>query len=300
MENKSNKNIIIVLVVLLLISLGVGGYFGYKYFTNKSCSEQQDNNKSKNNDDIITDNVKNDLKNNINMLSNNNNSIFIINDLYKKEITELSDDDKAYLLLMSKSDDFMELSNELESYVNSQEKYKDILKGIKLHSETLKYISSDIIDQEYKKIFDGSMTKKEEYNAKNNSFMISFYYDQQKNIYLMDPVQYSYAGPSKDYLNYIYDYKYDKDKDEYYVYIAVGYIEENCLNCDDNSYYVYTSYLNNTNLKDKNGNDVTLSYEEKNKYIIDDSNYKEFDHFRYSFKKNANGDYIFNSITIVK
>ena len=44
MENKSNKGIIIVLVVLLLISLGVGGYFGYKYFTNKPSREQQENN----------------------------------------------------------------------------------------------------------------------------------------------------------------------------------------------------------------------------------------------------------------
>ena len=40
-ERKSNKKIIIVLVVLLLIALGVGGYFGYKYFTKeeKKCPD---------------------------------------------------------------------------------------------------------------------------------------------------------------------------------------------------------------------------------------------------------------------
>ena len=47
MENKSNKGLIIVLVVLLLIALGVGGFFAYKYYTNRSSSEQnQTNNNS--------------------------------------------------------------------------------------------------------------------------------------------------------------------------------------------------------------------------------------------------------------
>ena len=54
-ERKSNKVIIIVLVVVLLIALGVGGYFGYKYFTNKPDGNQ---NQANNTNEIDADTKK--------------------------------------------------------------------------------------------------------------------------------------------------------------------------------------------------------------------------------------------------
>ena len=82
-EKKSNKGIIIVLVVLLLISLGVGGYFGYKYFTNKPSSEQNQSN-----------NNANQANNNTNNQTNTNNNSTIDNTI--KEVT-LSNDEKEFL-----------------------------------------------------------------------------------------------------------------------------------------------------------------------------------------------------------
>ena len=77
-ENKSNKGIIIGLVVLLLIALGVGGYFGYKYFTNSDNSQQPNNNQqnTNNNNNNQTNNKLSDGPIDINSS--------LVQDLYNK------------------------------------------------------------------------------------------------------------------------------------------------------------------------------------------------------------------------
>ena len=86
-ERKTNKGLIIVLIVLLLIVLSVGGYFGYKYFTNNTNSEQSQTNNNANQ----ANNNASQENNNTNNQTNNNSS-----ENTSKEVT-LSDDEKKFL-----------------------------------------------------------------------------------------------------------------------------------------------------------------------------------------------------------
>lgn len=130
------------------------------------------------------------------------------------------------------------------------------------------YINSSDVESNINKIF-GSTTVK---NATTNSCP-NYIFNQQQSVYY---VQHNCENKDK-ILSYISSVK--NDGNLYLVEVYAGYISNNTLYGDVNK---------SKKIKD-------LEVEES--YTIDDSNKGSFTKYTYTFKKNSDGNYIFDSFT---
>lgn len=220
---------------------------------------------------------------------------YIINDLYKKEyLDDISKSEKLYLSLE------WNRTNNNKTYITKEfiNKYKgkDILSkdGIgsildedgnfiddcaikdntttdeKLNDDTCFYIEEKNVKDTYNCIFDN---KFEEIKDSDVGFRCpGYFYDSNYNIYLY---HHECGGTiANDSYSYIYDYKESDELISFY--IAVGYR-------DDKS--IYKSYITNEIYSNNIYN-----------FQIDNNNYQEFDHFKLTFEKNTEENYIFKSV----
>ena len=115
----------------------------------------------------------------------------------------------------------------------------------------------------------------------------TYFYNNQRNLYYMC-VSGGSGGTSASPETYIYDIT--EDNKNIYVYVAYGAIYlETVINGDDKLTY-YTDYT------------LTNEYtkEVKKENFINETNYQDFDKYKYTFTKNSDGTYTFSSISKIK
>lgn len=88
---------------------------------------------------------------------------------------------------------------------------------------------------------------------------------------------------------YIYDFDYDEDN--VYLYISVAYGNEELIDNDDTKITIYKDYKH----KDIYIRFIYNSNKPNDNFILDDSNYRDFSLYKYTFKR-VDGDYYFKSL----
>ena len=257
--------------------------------SNQTSNEENNSNVDENKETKITDKVKIDyLKKYIAILENlnldtssvkvsdsagiyyfMNNQIYALDKLEKKDITM---DDATTAIVASKQ--------AKKDYIANQSLSPTILKELGESPETFEYIPvNDFID-DYKTLFglDNISTKNVDANCE------TYAYDNKINAFVLIADGCGTAGPVAIQKTYIYDIT--EDTDNVYVYLAYGVTGQN----EKGQYLAYTDYTMNK----KYTGTVTKDF------TINESNYKDFSKYKYTFTKNSDGTYTFSEFSLLK
>ncbi len=256
---------------------------------NSNVDSNITNNDSENKETKITDKVKIDyLKKYINILeylSLDTSSvkvsdsagiyyfmpiqIYALNKLEKKDITM----DNATTAIVGAT----ETKN---SYGAKESLESSTLKNLGENADTFEHVSVNDFIEDYKTLFgfENISTKNVDVDCEN------YMYDKKANAFVMFANGCGTGGPVAIQKTYIYDIT--EDNNNVYVYIAYGVTGQN----EKGQYLAYTDYTMN---KKYTGN-VTKDF------TIDESNYKDFSKYKYTFTKNSNGTYTFNEFSLLK
>lgn len=198
-----------------------------------------------------------------------NKLIYALDKLEKKDITT----DSATIAMVASS-------QHKTDYVTNQALDSSTLKALGENADTFEYISANEFLEDYKTLFgfDNISTKPIDFRCEN------YVYDNKTNSFILVANGCGTAGPIAVPKTYIYDIT--EDNNNVYVYLAYGVSGVN----EKNQYVAYTDYTMN---KKYTGN-VTKDF------TINESNYKEFSKYKYTFTKNSDGTYTFSEFSLLK
>ena len=296
MENNEKRNKIIItilsiIVVIIIVIIGI--LLSKRYFNNNNNTSNNTENNTINNEIKIPD----DLLKSFNFITQKIDNKYIISDLYTVEsLKDIENIDKLYLVLEwnNKNNIKKEVTSD---FINSFEglsilpKYAiNIImdengKYITKENENI-YIEESSVENEFKKEFGIEYSSIKPLTL---SRCMNYFYDKKDKVFLYR----KNCGINENHKEYSYIYDYNNENDEYYIYVAVG--SSSHISNDK----VEKDVINNGNLNQKVYKDNATEEEMKN-FKIDQNNYNEFGHFKYTFEKNSDGNYIFKSLDIVK
>lgn len=143
------------------------------------------------------------------------------------------------------------------------------------------YINLSSVEDKLKVLF--NKVPKIDYDVNS----INYYYDKDNKKF------FELCINKLDGSNFIdtYIYNFDYDEDNAYLYISVSYGSEELVDNDDTKITIYKDYKHKNVYKKFNYN----SKKPDDNFILDDSNYKEFSLYKYTFEK-IDGDYYFKSL----
>ena len=143
------------------------------------------------------------------------------------------------------------------------------------------YINLSSVEDKLKVLF--NKVPKIDYDVNS----INYYYDKDNKKF------FELCINKLDGSNFIdtYIYNFDYDEDNAYLYISVSYGSEELVDNDDTKITIYRDYKHKNVYKKFNYN----SKKPDDNFILDDSNYKEFSLYKYTFEK-IDGDYYFKSL----
>lgn len=171
-------------------------------------------------------------------------------------------------------------TNKFQAIDSTDLKNSDIKQFVSVNGMgSAKKISSSVVEDEYKNYFGDSTV-----NHKSFDVCFGYIYDNNiNNYYYIEPQ----CGGSNPNSAYVYINKYTVKGDEAYVYINYGLS-------------IYVPETNNVNIyKNLNEKEIyreNVSEDEANNFRINESNYKEFSEYKYTFKKDDKENYYFVSL----
>lgn len=291
-EQKKGKTSTIIIILLILIIIGLCTYIAYdkgclnKWLgreENKEVEQKQEENLVK---EITDKTIQKKLEEKIWILEtmgnyNHQNKSYLYEE--NRKASEMDEFTKISAITMSYQDDKnVQTTTTYEEYKalgqdvasESEEDFKGRYEGGEIY-----VLDGTKINELYKDIF-GTEIKNYAVNEDRVVCPMHYYNETANKYYLI----YSCGGIGGDQ-SISYNYKYEEDNDNVYVYTAVG-----TESMDEGQYIIYTDYR------------ATKKYKTESKakeFQIDASNYKEFDHYKLTFTKNA-GNYYFYSIEKVE
>lgn len=298
MENKqSNKSLIIICTILIVIIIGLVGFIGY-YIGMTNQKPPQTNKQTNENIEVEETNINTikSLSNKISQLFGYNKTELSLNKEYslfnfksgilKKNLTA---EEKQLIILSS-----IEWDEITGDAWKSSPKMKDTVeamsggdeKTIDEYIKASKQISAEKVNKYSMELFGHELTNPKEEIGR----CPVLYYDANQQIYYRpDP---ACGGASIESVQ-SYEYKFTTNKDEAYVYVSFAYIEPSY---DNSTYNVYKDIkcsdelIGNCTLTNKY--EVTLPTN-KDYFTIDKTNYQDFSQYKFIFKKDQNNNYYF-------
>ena len=167
----------------------------------------------------------------------------------------------------------------------------------KFFRESIRGVDGDLVAQKYKEVFGDTLVKGEiveycGYYKYNKQF--DFYYSGIQG-----------CGGRTPYSELYYKSRYTEDDDHAYVYTSSAVISPTFgttpegYNTEEAPFHVYcdVSYLGNNGITEDAKVCATLqSYDEKEAFSLDSSNYEQYSKYRFVFNKADNGAYYFDKV----
>lgn len=256
---------------------------------NSNVDSNITNNDSENKETKITDKVKIDyLKKYINILEYlsldtssvkvsdsagiyyfMNHQIYALDKLEKKDITM----DNATTAIVGASET-------KRSYGANELLESSTLKHLGEDADTFEHVSVNDFIEDYKTLFGFENISTKNINVDCETYV----YDKKANAFVMVANGCGTAAPVAIQKTYVYDVT--EDNNNVYVYLAYGVTGQT----EKGQYVAYTDYAMNN----KYTGDVTKDF------TINESNYKDFSKYKYTFTKNSNGTYTFSEFSLLK
>lgn len=295
-NKKKSVGLVILIIVLILIILGLIGYICYDkgiIFKKPEPREQVvKNSKDEKEKDLTNQEIIKDL----------NKKIFYMNtyghiqnddyDMARMGVYSFRNDESLMGNIFNNLNDDLKLkivldellgTNKFQAIDNTDLENSDIKQLVSVYGmDSAKKISSSVVEDEYKNYFGDSTV-----NHKSFDVCFGYIYDNNTNNYYYIEPQ---CGGSNPNSAYAYINKYTVKGDEAYVYVNYGlsiYVPDASEANDVNIY---------KDLKEKEIYRENISEDEANNFRINESNYKEFSEYKYTFKKDNKGNYYFVSL----
>lgn len=295
-NKKKSVGLVILIIVLILIILGLIGYICYDkgiIFKKPEPREQVvKNSKDEKEKDLTNQEIIKDL----------NKKIFYMNtyghvqnddyDMARMGVYSFRNDESLMGNIFNNLNDDLKLkivldellgTNKFQAIDNADLENSDIKQFVLVYGmDSAKKISSSVVEDEYKNYFGDSTV-----NHKSFDVCFGYIYDNDTNTYYYIEPQ---CGGSNPNSAYAYINKYTVKDDEAYVYVNYGlsiYVPDASEANDVNIY---------KDLKKKEIYRENVSEDEANNFRINESNYKEFSEYKYTFEKDNKGNYYFVSL----
>lgn len=271
--------------------------------TSSSPSDDQEPTQFSNNEVEITDSATiDDLDKKIAILFNTDNTDRTFNtgmgiayyDLKLFKQGDISESDKVRSVITNA----LELKPLDEEKVNaavSQNGYSGEIEN--LFRQSIKGVDGELVAKKYREVFGDTLVKGEivEYCG-------YYKYNKQYDFYYSGIPG---CGGRTPYSELYYKHSYTEDENHAYVYTSAAVISPTFgktpegYNTEDAPFYVYcdVSYLGDNGIVEDAKVCATLqSYEEKEAFRLDESNYEQYSNYRFVFDKNIDGNYYFNRV----
>lgn len=278
-ENKKNKNgvLITIIIILIIVLLGVIGYICYDkgVFGNKVAKTDTEATQvvEAKEVELSDETIRSDLKTKIGFITsyaNSEDSLYNAytfrykNKIFGDAFNNMNNDLKLEIVL-----DYLYINKKFQN-VTAENKDSEIVKGY--GQNEVYQISKDDVNKEYKKFFGKDVSE----NKSLDIYCFGYDYDATKNMYFKaDPNCGGTSGAS--YVSYIN--KYTEKENNAYVYVNYGYDGM----ASDGKVFA-----------DLEG--TKESSVDPNNFKIDESNYKEFSEYKFTFEKDDSGNYYFVSL----
>jgi len=280
LNNKKGNISTVIIVVLLMVIIGLGFYVA----CDKGLIFSNDNNNE-------------EIDNNENVDSNNNGNH---NDENKVPVGETKITDSTIIDALNNNVDIISQSslgcspsiienlyiNDVEnSNVSIEDKLLITLNSIDKvveGPESSKKIYAKTVEEQIYKLFGETKNIKH----KNFSWCPIYTYNENQKTYT-----YSYAcggGCPVDFMTYTYNYSVNDNK--YYVYQSLG---RQFLDDESDNLIIYGNYEKSKIVKKG-------TYEEMINFQLNESNYQDFSAYKWTFIKDSEGNYIFDSLVRIK
>lgn len=304
-EKKNNTGLIIILMIFILISIVLLGYIAYdKGLIFSKDVKQTDNvkeNETNKEAELADEYVKNDIENKINNIvtfgrassTKANEQYFNMDGINNSTLLNLSNENKAFIVLNSLSGQYNNLSTDQRTIALDELKTNNQAADNAL-LDILTVVPSSLVEQEYKKYFGSEINN---ISLKASTMCPNYIYgDSSKTYYRL-----SECGGTAYAVILVYTNKYTKKNDEIYAYTNLGAIHPDYDNQIDGKVYKdIMSYEESEALKSEKLYKSNMSFEDSSKFKIDESNYKDFQEYKFTFTKGENGIYHFTKVEKVE
>lgn len=298
MDNNDKKKDIVIVILIIIIFVLIGLLY-FKVLNKKEnvLDDQTQitptSQKPEEEKEIVADEK---LKTNYEIITQiNNMNDYWLKGLFKNNIYNLSHESKTILALEWNLNNNKKLITEdikkkIDKNYLSREGQNQFIEEdgtVSLPFQELYYLEDKDVKKIYENIFN------ESYDSVNHTDINScpnYYYDSKNKVYYEVPNCGGTPGLSNVF---DYAYKYTNLGNNYYVYTAATRSEYDTNN--SNTINIYKSQSKKDIYKSYNENDTT-EVDEYIKFKIDGTNYNEFDHYKFTFEKNSEGNYIFKSV----
>lgn len=290
-KNSRGLGIIIGVLVVLVV-----GLFAFLVYDNGLS-----NNKNEKEVSISDPTIKNELSLKINLLnapltfSNSTeveDSIIIqmgseVNTNLYKELN-LTESDKTWIVYKSLIDEFQPISISKENMSGNIRNHERFDEAWFLGD--LRQLSKNVFEERYLSLFGTSYVHHDDES-------LGFYLDDVNQVYYVNP---DMGGLADNRRIYLYKNKYTKVNDYAYVYVSVGASGYK----DENGGLIYNDVVEEWEGTWTHDDVVIykegLTDDELKQFRIDATNYKSFQEYKFTFKKNRNGEYSFVGVEKVR
>ena len=307
MEKKSNKGLIVVLVIFIIATLCLGGYIAYdKFIVKEEVKEEKEDNETiqeeKKEETELTDNyIMTDITDKAYSLLTHSKiddatkrsfKIPNIHLVYRENLLNMSQEDKQVVVLnqlfyekkfenVGYSDDIIVSYKKVYSENFDNTNSNDMDK--KYITETVKYISGEVFDKKYNSFF-GEKGVKTSLKGQCPGYL----YDKNLDLYY----SMSECGGTAYPGILIYFNKYTLLGNKAYTYVSLGSIDYDYEN--DKNTIIYKDLIKekDESLIYKSG----LTIDDVKEFRIDNNNYHEFSKYKLEFIKGKDGIYYFNNM----
>ena len=291
-ENKKSKKGLVLGIIAVLIILGLVGYICYdKGLIFKSNKEVVKKEKKIVEKEITNKELKEDLDKKIAYLNTNdswntkpldNPVTFSAYNFRNNIFKGINKQDKHLIALESFSigSDYKKVTQDIKSKLTIEEETKNIL------DNGDHYIEESLVQKRYKELF-GEETDFSKYNSSFGKCPM-FYYDSTNKLF----IRLDRCGGTSAGIVGIYKNKYTKKGDNAYVYTNYYYIAPQGTG---DKFAVYKDAV--TNIKEET---TTEKYSDNSDDFDIKKEYKEFPEYKYTFKKDKDGNYYFVSVKQTK
>ncbi len=292
-QNNGTNKVVELVVIIIIMFAGIFAFFFYEkgYFDLKKITDDLKDKTQETDKDteinITNYALKNDLLEKIDYLTGYDSSSNFayaynfknnINGPYGDFFNNFTEDMKLYTVLtyLSKEGKFSRLSSENES--NPLISIYTSLPNVEI-----KQIDGKKVNEEYKLFFGKDIAT---YKSLDGCPM--FPYDNDLNIFFWYTPQ---CSESTSGIVYAFANKFSFNGDYAYVYVSYGSAK---------NYESKDKYTIYKNLGEKDSYESNITVEEAMNFEIDESNYKDFLEYKFTFKKDSNGNYYFEKVEPTK
>ena len=270
-QTSKQKDSKVIILLLLLIIIGLMCYIAYDKIIseskkeNKQITEREKTQIPKDTEEeiiISNQNIIDDLSYKVSVLNKSINNLYIGESRIIYEVEQLNDAQKLRFALM---DTYTHKNVRLTSEEKEATKYKGVSTG---------KINVKDVDNAYQKLFGTKISSYKDIESGTPEFE----YNEKKQIY------YVYGQfPDSYYTPLMYINKMTENSKEAYVYVNVGtYFSDGSSNLA----IIYDDITTKT----------VIEQSKQTNYKIDETNYKKFSEYKYTFVKDVNGNYYYSKI----